>query len=116
MKAYEFGELIRSTKGGGGNNPSNPAHKCVEYSLKESGRILFRRGLPEDDLANKNWARWFQSLTKNRAKNYKYFGNTISVESQGNALEMITVFSYVASQNCQNMPASLQVRSDAVAS
>jgi hypothetical protein len=75
----------------------------MEYSLKEGARIDFRRGLPQDDFVNTKWARWFQRLMSFRAKIYKCFGNYISSESKGNAVEIISGISYAASRNGQNL-------------
>ena len=101
-QAYADGAPVWVTDGRGGNEPRKTRHLFASHNLKHGARIDFYRGLTKDDLRNKIWVTWLPYLPVYHMRVTASHGCD-SVETAGNAMEIVAGLAYAASCDGTNL-------------
>ena len=62
LAAAQAGRPLWKTTGEGGSCPKRPCHDFGFNALQDGARVDFKRGSPNDDLANMEWSAWLNIL------------------------------------------------------
>ena len=101
--AVLFGWPLWCTDGGGGEVPGKDVHDFSWMNLESGARVDFYRGVPSDDMENKDWEKLYEQLPKYRAYMRKHQCPSCT-RSIGNAMEQACGVAYAAATFGKDLP------------